>query len=88
MKKNIYLGNAEPPQENSNARAQMAVIYDLGFPSVYRRVRARNKDLAQKRIHMCLILLALRLKHEFVIYLSLVASKFFLSMFSMAAKLC
>lgn len=26
------LGNAEPPQGSSNAKARMAVIYDFGFP--------------------------------------------------------
>lgn len=33
----IYLGHAEPPQGNSNAKAQMAAMYDFGFP-VYTEV--------------------------------------------------
>lgn len=79
--KKMYLGNAEPPQGNSNAKAQMAVMHDFGFP-VYRSVRARNEDLAQKKIHTGLILLAPRLKHEFGIYLPLVASKNLFSVFN------
>lgn len=43
---------------------------------MYRSVRARKDDLAQKKeILMDLILLALKLKHEFGIYLNIVASK-------------
>lgn len=73
--KKIYLGNAEPPQGNSTAKAQMAVVYGFGFPVCTEVSGLGTKIWSKHKIHMGLILLALRLKHEFGIYLSLVASK-------------
>lgn len=50
-------------------------MYDFGFP-VCREVSGLGKIWHKKRVHMDLIHLALRLKHEFGIYLSLVSCPF------------
>lgn len=73
--KKIDLENAEPPQGNSNAKAQMAVMHDFGFPVCTEVSGLGMKIWHKKKIHMDLILLSLKLKHEFGIYLTLVASK-------------
>lgn len=48
-KKKIDLGDAEPPQENSNAKSQMAVMDGFGFPLSTDVFRARNQVLAHNK---------------------------------------
>lgn len=69
--KKMDLGNAEPPQENSNAKAQMAVMDGFGFLVSRDVSELRIKFCHTKKVHLELVLLALELEHEFNIILTL-----------------
>lgn len=65
--KNIHLASAEPPQENPNAKVQGTVMDSFGFPVSTDVLGLGTKFCHKKKFHIKLFLLALMLKHEFVV---------------------